>query len=362
MNGSRTLVVAGSSFVSLVLFLGGDLAYTRLSRLEPTGNPATRSADFDHTFVPNFAGYRVWGPNRYFFATNSLGFADRAPRVVSLKSAAYRIMFLGDSFTEGVGIPYDATFVGLFAEALKRRQVEVLNAAVSSYSPRLYYAKLKYFLDRGLKIDELFVFVDISDIQDEAVWNRDGVPWGAYSTVIDPYTLAVRQPQPDRSLGGLGIGAWAATNMRITSAAYGLIKDMKTGRKRNALGLPETVRGSWTVDRGIFDSWGREGLNTCGEYMSKVADLCRVSHIKLRVAVYPWRQQIENNDLNSLQVKYWQAFCAERGIPFLNYFPDFIGRGDSGRVVDDFFIRGDMHWNRAGHRKVAARLIDTWKN
>src|SRR5579871_6639018 len=103
---SRTLVILGASLFSLVLFLLGDLAYSAVVSRLPVGDPGTGSTEFDHTFVPNFSGHRKWGPIRYYFATDSLGFADRSRRVVPLQTSAYRVLFLGDSFTEGVGVVY----------------------------------------------------------------------------------------------------------------------------------------------------------------------------------------------------------------------------------------------------------------
>jgi hypothetical protein len=46
--------------------------------------------------------------------TDSLGFKDASRRAVPDRR---RILFIGDSFTEGVGLPYEQTFVGLFARA-----------------------------------------------------------------------------------------------------------------------------------------------------------------------------------------------------------------------------------------------------
>ena len=39
---------------------------------------------------------------------------------------------------------------------------------VSSYSPVIYKNKIIYFIEKGLKIKNVLVFVDISDIDDEA--------------------------------------------------------------------------------------------------------------------------------------------------------------------------------------------------
>ena len=81
---------------------------------------------------------------------------------------------MGDSFVEGLGLDYDETFVGLVDSMLREgeRAIETLNAGVVSYSPKLYYLKLKGLVDSGLKIDQAIVFVDISDIQDEIVYEQ----------------------------------------------------------------------------------------------------------------------------------------------------------------------------------------------
>jgi len=56
------------------------------------------------------ASYRNYIYSAY---TDSLGFKDKAVRNVPLSSNKYRILFIGDSFTEGIGLDYEKTFVGL---------------------------------------------------------------------------------------------------------------------------------------------------------------------------------------------------------------------------------------------------------
>ena len=89
-----------------------------------------------------------------------------------MKSANRRILFIGDSFTEGVSLKYEDTFVGLIDSALKKEKIDVLNAARASYSTIIYWRKIKYLIeDIGLKFDEVVVFIDISDAQDEGFYD-----------------------------------------------------------------------------------------------------------------------------------------------------------------------------------------------
>ena len=111
------------------------------------------------------------GVSFYQIYTNSLSFVDETDREVPLKKNGKRILILGDSFMEGVGYPWPQTVPGILSERFKKQGVELLNAAVISYSPKIYYLKLKHFLEMGLEIDELYVFIDISDIIDEVVYD-----------------------------------------------------------------------------------------------------------------------------------------------------------------------------------------------
>src|SRR5207302_984891 len=74
------------------------------------------------------------------------------------------------SFTEGIGSDFDESFAGLLQRAGRMRSdpIEFLNAGVLSYSPVVYYQKTKFLIEAGLQFDELVVFIDISDIHDEA--------------------------------------------------------------------------------------------------------------------------------------------------------------------------------------------------
>ena len=57
----------------------------------------------------------------------------------------YQLGIIGDSFVEGLGVGYEETFVGIIN---LKTTPEIANLGVSSYSPKIYYSKLKYFIDK----------------------------------------------------------------------------------------------------------------------------------------------------------------------------------------------------------------------
>src|ERR1700686_2608899 len=167
----RALVNTGVFVYCLALFFAFDFAYSTLTQGEEKQRPARiANSIYDHGFAANFDGYDVWGELRYRLITNSLGFKDASVRNVPLKSASRRILLIGDSFTEGIGMSFEDSFAGQLYRAGQERsdKIEFLNAGVASYSPSIYYKKIKYLLDSGLQFDEVVLFSDTSDVTDEA--------------------------------------------------------------------------------------------------------------------------------------------------------------------------------------------------
>ena len=121
---------------------------------------------YHHDLLPNIDIIENWGPFKKRIITNSLGFRDFNNKNVLKISNKRRILLIGDSFIEGAGYDYDYTIGGLIQKKLGNK-FEVLNSAVSSYSPSIYYTKINHFISKGYKFDQALVFLDLSDIYDE---------------------------------------------------------------------------------------------------------------------------------------------------------------------------------------------------
>jgi hypothetical protein len=284
---------------------------------------------YHHDLEPNRSvdGVR-WGPLAYDLRTNSLGFKDRRVREVPLRSDLHRILLLGDSFTEGIGFAYEDTFAGRIAAALSSEGVEILNAGVASYAPSIYWRKARYLLEEvGLEFDEVVVFLDISDAQDDAE-----------SYYFD-----------------------AEGNVKARRAHPAQMAELKQPKQPYGLGRR---RGRWTVDEALFEEYGRRGLEKMDEYMTGLLALLHEHGISLTVAVYPWPEQVVAGDLDSHQSRYWRRWSEEHGVHFLDYFPVFVRgdtRGQRERALRRSYIAGDNHWNDQGHAIVAERFIDDYR-
>jgi lysophospholipase L1-like esterase len=314
---------------------------------------------YHHTLAANAVyRHRFGDAEPVEFASNSLGFRDAAPRDVPLDPGRPQVVLIGDSFTEGLGVSFEDSYAGLLAEAGAERGVSVLNAGITSYAPTIYDRKIRYLIeDVGLRIDHVVVFVDISDIQDEAECYRrtdddrvEMVCGRSYST-LKTFKLFLKEHS-------------------ILYRAYRRMRDSRPeAEKRARLGPIGRVTGldraRWTVDDAAFDAFGRDGLRRATTAMDRLAAFLADRGVRLTVVVYPWPDQLIAGDRDSRQVSHWNAFCRRAGCTFVDAFAPFFDlvekQGGAEAVIRGFYLAFDTHFNARGHALMAetvARRLD----
>jgi hypothetical protein len=283
-----------------------------------------------------------------------MGFIDNTVRKIELESNKKRIVFVGDSFTEGLGVTYDESFVGLISTHVDSSKIQVFNAGVVSYSPKLYYLKIKYALEKAsFRFNYLFIFIDIRDLYDE---------------------LSYEEFHPTECTAGPEIWYQLKKKLKSTSYTYYSIEKMYGVNEYEMLSgsFPQEAflekefkndplyfqEGIWTLHEATFNRFAARGLKLASENIEKLIKLCRDYNITCTIVVYPWPVQIKFRDVESIQVQFWRRFSKVNNVGFVDLFPDFINeRKSSESIYDEYFISGDVHWNREGHKLVYRKII-----
>jgi hypothetical protein len=358
----RTLVHTGVFVYCLALFLAFDFAYSSLTRGEEKERSARiANALYDHGFAANFDGYDVWGELRYRLITDSLGFKDASVRKVPLKSDSRRILLIGDSFAEGIGMSFEDSFAGQLFRAGQERseKIEFLNAGVASYSPSIYYKKIKYLIESGLQFDEVMLFSDTSDVTDEATSYfciDDDPKYRAHCTSAEGSAQpAVAAPKKTDFF----IDRFVVTN-RVRIYIKRSIQSF-LGNRRRAINT-DHARIGWSIpglDVGnSYRPLGVDGgIARSLQNMRALSDLLSARNIPLTIVVYPWAQQIAQGDRDSRQVSLWRDFCQGRCKEFIDLFPAFFAAADADRDwYEHLFILGDDHFSADGNRFMFRQL------
>lgn len=325
-----------------------------------------RSLRYHHGIEPYVSSVTNWGQKYYTFHSNSLGFRDSCVREVPLTTENRRILFMGDSHTEAVGIDYSESFTGLIGAAVKDRKIDVLNGSAVSYSPKIHYLKCKYLLeDVGLDVDEIFVVIDMSDLNNEI----------AYRSF---------EPKPERKfvlLSGRVIRKLAASSATVYLADR-LVKQQRnkffnrnmatTGdddfelyatffsefRDADLLNNPDFHHVSRWLDDEKFRNLALTSLEIGQSNIEMLKQLCDKREISLTISVHPWPEQILKGDTTNLFVESWRSFAQEQEIGFINLYPLFINEVNPVLVASQNYIHQDNHWNENGHRLVAGKFLE----
>jgi hypothetical protein len=379
----------------LLFFLVDFFAGNKLMALVRPAEPfRTWHPVYHHTLKPNYDGMGHWGDWAYRVCTNSEGFkvsCNKKP----LLTKSFDVAFMGDSFTEGLGLPYEQTFVGIVADQMP--DLKIANLGVVSYSPAIYLVKLKELLAQGYSFKHIIIFVDISDPYDEA--NR----YDLHNDIIvvdrgEPYPLPThsrlrriasqhlpltgeaykqfrqaisQQAKPGQATlktpqEGLAPAVPQGTTDSI-SAPNSVKADTVTQPKRN---LYDTIYqrdyavGEWTYNV-QSTNFGPDGvLGTLAKMereMREIYSLAQSHGAKLSVGVYPWPGQLKYDVVDSLQVKIWREFCESRCIHFYNAFPAFFNLVEQqgvDTVIYDYYFAGDVHFTERGNKVIARTILD----
>jgi len=369
--GTKLLLLLLSAIFCVALFVALDATYCVLFRKSafPTLHELVGCKIADPTRVyalrPDCSSIRAWGHQRYFLSVNSEGFRDKVVREVPPIDPKPRILMLGDSFTESMG-SWDTSFVGRIAARFP--QYEILNGGVDGYSPSTYLNTARLALTSGLDFDEVIVFIDISDVQDEAALYYD---LGAMGTV------AMAQSQSHYTSRYSKVRFFIGKHLVLTNYVCEFVErslvrfgwyHLNPGYDGNVF---DRERSAWTyrqVSDGEPYEMGYAPLGVEGGIAKEKRkmdllwqELAR-RNIPLSVVVYPWPAQVVHDTVDSRQVRIWRDWCSGRCKRFITAFPEFFAaKGqcptwERGCWYLKDYIFGDIHFS-AGGNSIIADLI-----
>ena len=325
---------------------------------------------YHHGLQPSQDTWAAWGSLLYPFRTSSLGMVDSAVYNVKLDADRQRILILGASHSEGVGVPYNKTFSGILSKRLKQ-DVEILNASCISYSPKIEYLRAKYLFEKGLKVDHIIVFIDISDMQNELVyerfepkdnsliqefWHRSKIFLRKHSSIFHlASSISTRRQTIDffkkaNLFNQQGSTVTPANVIDLYASFFSGFDDKVLLSNPQFHGV-----GEWYY-KNSFRKLADRGISLGQEYILKIQELCDSQNADLNISVHPWQYQILKGNAHDYYVEKWESFAAANEIGFINLFPLFIDGQNPVINIRKYLIKGDNHWNEFGHDHVADYL------
>ena len=309
---------------------------------------------FKKSYKTNSAG---WGPIRFTLCTDPNGFrSDCKNQYRYLKD--FDIGFIGDSITEPVGINYEDSFVGIIDNKFKDKKIA--NLAASIYSTSIYYAKINFLLSNKYKFKEIVVFIDFSDIQEDAACYR--LEGDVVVRKMD-YTICSSTPSNLNE----EIFTLFRNNLKLSFALFQIIH-----KTLNNLGLfeykmPDKIsndpRSNWThnYNKKYYNDLDiKQSTDIAIKNMEKLSDLLKRNNIDLSVAVYPFPGTLKYDTPTNAHVKLWEKFCEKNCKSFYNLMYSFFDEvviSNVDAVYRKFWIKDDVHFNEEGNKLIANNFL-----
>ena len=315
---------------------------------------------YHHDIMANIDVIEPWGFSmKKRLITNSLGFRDYQNKKIKKISSKKRLLLIGDSAIEGAGYDYKYTLGGMLQNYLEEKY-EVLNSAVASYSPSIYYKKIDHFINQGYKFDKAIIFLDPSDIIDELF-----IKWEGNNIILDEKEIKKKEFS-DFLVNNFII---FRTFLKISDATESLKNFLKLRYKASKkyeksffdttsedtmfYRMTHVDRSAWTFDNQIFKNFN-EGLAKSEIYLDKLIKILRENDIEINFVLYPHPSQIYYKDL--YHYPFWKSWAEKNNLNFISLYSDFDGK-DKREIIFDTFIYGDLHWNKNGTKIVFDSLI-----
>lgn len=292
-------------------------------KLIPGAEGRQKNAEFDVTYHINKQGHR--------------DVADYSPK----RSEAGRIVAIGDSFTFGVGVPDEKTYIGL----LRKEGYDTLNFGVSGYDPGQYLLSLREALayHPDTIIFGIYLGNDIEDLPLDHL--SQGDKFKPYFQIQGGRLALKNVPVPQEK----PTSPETYTDYRVKNKAFyerfGWLLRLRTlGFLKNAVKNEfYPVLEKMGVVKSISD------YDYHFELLAKILEQANEeSNSKLVVLVIP-SKNIKSNYIEQKFGERLETILKEKHIQFVSAI-------NEAKENPDIYFRVEGHWNEQGH-EIASHLI-----
>jgi len=244
------------------------------------------------------------------------------------------IVFLGDSFVEGLQVPFDSGFVARLQREFP--QTKLLNFGTSGYAPSVYYLLVKNkILTLPAPPAAVFIVLYSNDIEDDQTYLK--------TAVFDPSGDLTRLN-----------GAPQSPVIPLLRQSY-LFRLLRSAQIRLRYMINHWHEDSKAVGGYIEQFADFEGTPSAF-YTQKTIELLRENDIPVFLTAIPSKYCHVRRDYStpSFPVKV-QAWAESRNIPFIDLERPLRVWAQKHPGQSAFFEK-DIHFNEKGHAFMAAQL------
>jgi len=325
-----------------------------------TKNYSLKSERFHHDIASNINLPEFWGDNKYQVITNNLGM--RINEKFKLDPNKKNIGFIGDSFVYGSGINFNDHFINDLI--ISNYNYNFLNLGYVSYSPSIYYKKLKFFIEeKKIKFSSIYLFVDTSDVQDEGVFYREDKngnivrKWNSDEEIkLKNYKYVIKNYFKQNSfifkfyenISGSSVHNNAAKCLEKKSEIINFIDYFDY--QRFGYGHDTKLQS---------EIWVKNGQLKIINYLNKIKYLLDQNNIQLNLVYYPSAVDVLKHNIltkNNAHYKFLKEWSDINFVNLIDTSQNFMKEKNPLNNYKNNFILCDIHWNKNGHKIISKNI------
>lgn len=333
---------------------------------------------YHHGLVPKASGYNTARDEfRVFYQINSMGMRDREYLPMKLLST-YRILALGDSFTEGYSSELNDSFIKQLEHKLnalppkRGRKYEVANLGIAGFSPLLELLRFREFLH---KLPGHFVLLnfDGSDFADDYFYEK-GVIRDSDGTLMSVKHEGLLPPYPTYGrhfLESLPDSPWRNIYL-FRYVIWHWIRRTHGAWVQKRLGDIEYDKYGWTRSNKNSELVWQEQVKRTFDYIVQIRDLAVENGMTFALSIHPtghmihpmaWCRGREKSYFACGKVYTGKLFenllsrCQEESMTCWDLRPAFRRRD-----ATTLFYDKDGHFTPAGNSLMATELEKRVRN
>lgn len=334
--------------------------------------------DYNYTFKKQVKFKSQYEGNIYTISTNDLGFRDNS--IFPLDRKKNYSIVIGDSFVEGVGLEYEDTIVGILNKNLENENFKYLNAGVASYSSYIYLKKIKKIINenKDLKIKDIIVFLDKSDVSDDETYLakpklfQNKYPKGKfiYQRKMDFYKdlreLSLWRFYTKQFISGKII---KLITDKIEDFFSSIKKRFLVSKKLNKKffevntleikaikSINSTQRiTNWYKDE-TWEKKTKKNIQFSIDNLKNLKQFLSKKDINLTVVLYPWPFEIDNKQIRKKYLEFIIPLLNEINIKNIVIYEDFL-KGNIYKNISKNYLYNDIHFNKNGNQIIVNALL-----
>lgn len=274
------------------------------------------------------------------------------------------IFIFGDSFTYGVGLEFEDTYSGMIAKNLN--DFNTYNFAIGSYSPSVHLYKLKDALKKNLRPNIVIVFLDLTDVLDEASrWNynkeNDTVQLRSNYAFLNE-----QRAQKDFINNNFkvikNISSYINFNLRI-------LKEKTKTKLLNERKVKQSIQGNFTyTDRENLDKrfWKEgffeKGLETIEQRILEINEIVINNNSTFYLVIYPWAETLMFGQDKFSWSNFAKSICIAPKCNLIDTTLNFEEYKNKNELWNsDLFFVNDEHFNKKGNLLMYNTIIKELK-